>query len=255
MKDTLKTIIATAFSAIFMSSTAHAGIFDTEPAKGSFYLSGFVGIAFQSDADFEGVQNPGPGVPGMAGAPANAQADFDSDIAFGGAAGVRLPFKYLKYFQPRLEVEVSHFEGDVSGGNFNGGNQVFSGDQSFTFLLINNNSDIIWQENQRFVPYIGGGIGLADVNNNILYFPDNGNFTAPTFGVIGSEIAFATTGNVGLTLKASEKLDIYTEARYYKVYGVDAERRFIANGNNGFSASVDDDPDGITISLGARINF
>ena len=255
MKNTLKTIIAAAFSAIFMSSTAHAGIFDTEPAKGGFYLSGFVGIAFQSDADFEGVQNPGPGVPGMAGAPARAQADFDSDVAYGGAIGARLPFKYLKYFQPRLELEISTLESDVSDGNFNGNDQIFSGDQSFTFYLINNNSDIIWDENQRIVPSIGGGIGVADVDTNILYFPNNGVFTAPTFGVIGSETALVTTGTLGLTYKATQQVDVYTEARYYKVYNVDSERRFIANGNNGFSADVDDNLDGITISIGARFNF
>ncbi len=242
-------------SSALLSSTAHAGIFDTDPAPGGAYISGFVGGAFPFDADFDGTQNPAAGVPGLAGAGAEIEASFDTDVVFGGAVGVKLPFRYWKYFQPRLELEVSHFEADVDDGNFNGGDQVFSGDQSLTFYLINNISDFQWTDNQRVIPYFGGGIGIANVDTNIQYFPNNGVATAPTFALQGDETAFATVSNVGLTFKASEQFDIYTEARYYKLYGVDAERTFIAGGASGFNADVDDNTDGFTLTVGARINF
>lgn len=255
MTKTFKaTFLATAV-ALGLSTTASAGIFDFDPAEGGVYASGFVGIAFPSDADFDGIQAPVDGVPGAAGAPADIEASFDSDVYFGGAIGARLPFKYWKYFQPRLELEISHFSTDVDGGSFNGGDQIFQGEQSATFFLINNSSDIIWDEDQKIVPYFGGGIGIADYDSNIEYFPNNGVATAPTFAVQNSGSGFATVSTLGATFKASEKLDLYVEGRYLKTYGLDAERRFVAGGADGFSADVDDDPDGITITVGTRLNF
>ena len=51
----------------FLESTAHAGLFDFDPAEGGLYVSGFVGGSFPSDADFEGTQDPADGVPGTEG--------------------------------------------------------------------------------------------------------------------------------------------------------------------------------------------
>ena len=143
MKKTSTSLALLALASLISAPSAHAGIFDFDPAESSAYVSGFVGIAFQSDADFDGVQAPAEGVPGAVGAPAEIQADFDNDIYFGGAVGYRLPFKYWKYFQPRLEAEISHYDSDVSSGTFNDGSQTFSGSQSATYFLINNASGVI----------------------------------------------------------------------------------------------------------------
>ncbi|MEO0831982.1 MAG: hypothetical protein AAFU58_00625 [Pseudomonadota bacterium] len=70
-------IAALSFSALG-APLASAGVFDTEPAKGGFYLSGFGGINFGQDADFDGVQDPAAGVPGLAGGPALVNVDFGS---------------------------------------------------------------------------------------------------------------------------------------------------------------------------------
>lgn len=254
MSISLRGAALTVLSSALLTSTAHAGLFDFDPAPGGVYVSGFVGAAFPFDADFEGeVEAVTAGAP--VGTNIELEADFDTDVAFGGAVGVKLPFRYWKYFQPRLELEVSTFENDVSSGVIFGGNQTFSGDQSYTFFLINNSSDIQWRDDQRIIPYFGGGIGIANVDTNIQYFPNNGAFTAPNFAVQGDETAFATSTTAGLTFKATEQFDIYTEARYYKVYGVDAERTFIAGGASDFSGNVDDNPDGITLTVGARFNF
>lgn len=255
MTKTFKAAILAVATTFGVSTSAHAGLFDFDPAPGGAYASGFVGIAFPGDADFDGTQAPAAGVPGAAGAPAEVQADFDSDVYFGGALGVRLPFKYWTYFQPRIELEISHYESDVSSGNFNGGNQTFSGEQSATYFLINNSSDIIWSENQRIVPYFGGGIGIGDFDTDIQYFPNNGTVTAPTFAVQDSDSGFATVSTLGATFKATERFDVYVEGRYLKTYGIDAERTFIAGGANGFNAEVDDDPDGFTLTVGTRLNF
>ena len=135
---------------------------------------------------------------------------------FGASIGGRLPFKYLKYFQPRLEGEISYTSNDVSSGSFNDGTQTFSGQQSALFLSFNSYSDIIWKDNQRIVPYLGGSIGIADVDTDIEYF--GAAATAPVFGVFENSTNFTTVSSAGVTLRATEKLDIYTEARYYTIY-------------------------------------
>jgi len=220
----LRLSLALAFTAPLLVSTAHAGLFDFDPAKGGVYASGFIGEA---------------GVPGALGAPADIDANIGSDAFYGASLGAKLPFKYWKYFQPRLEVEVSYLENDVEGGSFNGGNQNFEGFQSTLFVKI--------------IPYFGGGIGAGVVDSGILYAPATAS--APTFGVIGEDTGLATISALGVTAKMTDKFDIYTEGRYYKIYGVDAERRFIAGGNDGFSAAVDDDPSGFTLTVGTRLHF
>ena len=255
MKKAFKYAALIAGTSLTFTPAAHAGIFDTDPAPGSVYVSGFIGGSFPSDADFEGTQAPAAGVPGVAGAAANIEADLDSDVYFGGAVGARLPFKYWKYFQPRLELEISHTDNDVSSGAFNGGSQTFSGSQSVTYYLINNYSDITWKENQKIVPYFGGGIGIADYDTDIQYFPNNGVATVPNFAVQNSGSAFTTVSALGATLKATERFDLYVEGRYLKTYGLDAERTFIDGGASGFNADVDDDPDGLSLTVGTRINF
>jgi len=250
MPHSFRKLSAAALMLPFLASTAHAGLFDFDPAEGGFYVSGFVGGSFPSDADFEGIQEPDEGVNGTAGAEAVVQADLDSDAFYGASVGAKLPFKYWKYFQPRLELEVSYQENDVSDGSFNGGDQNFSGFQSTLFVTVNNYSDFIWKENQRLVPYFGGGIGLGIVDNGILYAPGD---TPPTVGVVGEDTGFATISALGVTAKVTDKFDIYTEGRYYKIYGIDADRRFLAN--DGFNAALDDNPDGFTLTVGTRYNF
>jgi hypothetical protein len=236
-----------------LPASAHAGIFDTDPAEGGVYVSGFVGISLPSELNFEGIQAPETGSPGAAGAPANVRADLDNDVYFGGAVGARLPFKYWKYFQPRLELELSYTDNSVSEGSFNGGTQTFSGDQSVLFGFLNSSSDIIWEDDQKIVPFIGGGLGFADVDSNILYA--GGGATSPNFGVIGSSSNFVTHSSAGLTFKATQKNDLFLEARYYTIYDVDQERRFIADGADIFNADVDDNVSGFTLTVGTRFNF
>lgn len=255
MAKMFKAAILAAITAFGVSSSAQAGIFDLDPAKGGFFASGFVGISLPGDADFDGIQAPAAGVPGVAGAPASIQAGLDSDIYFGGSVGARLPFKYWKYFQTRIELEISRAESDVSDGNFNGGNQTFSGEQAVTYFLINNSSEVTWRSNQRIVPYFGGGIGIADFDTDIQYFPNNGVATSPTFAVQSSDIGLATVSTIGANLKATDRFDIFVEGRYFKTYFVDAERTFIAGGASGFSSDVDDSPDGFTFTVGTRLNF
>lgn len=229
------------------------GLFSFDPAEGGFIVSGYVGTAFPNDAEYSGTQNPETGVPGAAGAAANVEAEFDNSTTFGGTIGYQLPFKYWKYFHPRLELEISSFEADVEDGNFNGNDLNFSGEQKVTSYLLNNYSDIVWTENQRWVPFIGGGIGFSNVDANVLYQGGAEGAPNPTFGVVGDDSAFTTTFGGGLTLRTNAQFELYGEARYTQIYGVELERRFIPTG--GFSANVEDDLQHGALIFGARLRF
>ena len=103
----------------FSAATADAqGLFSFDPAEGGFIISGYIGSASQSGVEFSGVQTPEAGVPGAVDTPANIEADFDDEITFGGTIGYQLPFKYWKYFHPRLELEITTFEADVSAVSY-----------------------------------------------------------------------------------------------------------------------------------------
>jgi opacity protein-like surface antigen len=234
---------------VLAASTSSAQVEDV-------YVSGSLGASFASDVEFEGVQAPEAGIPGVPGAPASVGADFDTDLTYSVAIGASWPERYsFGPLKPRSEIELNFFEADVDGGEFNGGNQVFGGDLSATSLFVNSYFDIQFDPNARLVPYIGGGFGLSDVDANITYFPNNGVANAPTFAVQGGGTELASHFTGGMTLKANDKIDIFAQARYLTIYEADAERRFIAGGADGFSAAVEDTINGFDLSTGLRFKF
>jgi len=184
MKTLLKSALVSCASLLALSGTASAqGLFNFEPTEGYFYVSGFVGVAVPSSL---------------------AGVDLDSDVNYGGAVGGRLPFKSLGFIHTRLELEVSYFETTV---DFDTPPDVLPTEPfdvpSIDNLFIYGNSfaDLIWRENQRAIPYIGGGLGVA---------------ISDTTGV-SSATNFSTSNSIGLTVPINQ-IDIYGEARYFKVY-------------------------------------
>lgn len=217
------------------------------------YVAGFIGAAFPSEANLSGVQTPEPGAPGTLGSPARIQADYDSDSTLGVASGYKTPWEFFGLFNSRLELEYSTLDVDVSNGSFNSGNQSFSGDTQIDFFLINNYSDIIWDDDQTWVPFIGGGLGVATVDANILYA--GGGSPTPNFVATGEDTGLASTFAGGLTWLTGTPWEVYGEARYFQIRDLEFERRFIGNGENLLNARVSDDFDGTTVTFGARYKF
>ncbi len=252
--------LAAAAACLSVSTPAYAqGLFDFEGAEGKFYVAGFGGGGFQTDAEFTGTLAPGPGVLDdvalVPGAPAQVDVDFLSDAFFGGAVGYRLPFKYFfGLLQPRVEVEVSFLEADAAGGAFNGGNFLFEGETQTLFILLNSYNEIRVSDEQRIIPYIGGGLGIGIVDTTLNFAPELGG-PLPTFVAQGENTTFARSIAGGLTWEATERLDIYTEGRYYRVDGVDVVQGVVSDEPASFVAELDDDLDGVTWTAGLRFKF
>jgi opacity protein-like surface antigen len=217
------------------------------------YVTGRIGASLPSDFNLEGVQDPQAPSPGAAGAPANVDANLDSEVAFSGAIGYKLPTRIFNLFEPSIELEYSRTENDVSGGSFNGGNQTFGGEVEVQTFTVNYQSDIVWDDNQRVIPFIGGGIGIADVDSNVTYFP--AAETSPTFVVTGSDTAFTLQSNAGVRFELTQNVSLDARVRYQQVNGIDLERRFIAGGNDAFNADVSGDYDSVNVLAGVRFSF
>ncbi len=253
MKNTPKTLaILTALIAV--TSPAMAQNQDSNDDSG-IYVSVSGGAEFFNDSDFIGIQDPGPGVPGVAGAPANVEVDYDTGFSLRGAIGYEFKKGIVSFLKPRVELEAGYSEADVSSGSFNGGSQIFSGGLDVFTAQASLYSDIIWKDNQKIVPYFGSGIGIGVVDANVSYFPNNGIATEPTFGVFNSSTDLTTHSSLGLTFKLNERFNLFTEARYTKIYRDDFERTFVAGGASGFSADLSDDTETFGIGLGVRAKF
>lgn len=251
--NSIRAIATSGFIAALALQSAPAFAKDGDDA--GFYLSAKAGVEILSDSDFIGVQAPEAGVPGMTGTPADVHVDFDTGFSINGALGYDFDGGLISFLHSRIEVEAGYIAADVGGGAFNGGNQSFGGDISNFTLTAGFQTDIVWAENQKIIPYFGGSIGIAVVDANINYFPNNGIATAPTFGVLGSDTAFVSRNQIGVAVKASDRFDIFAEARYTRTNDLDFERRFIAGGADSFSANVSDDVESFGFNLGARVRF
>ena len=240
------------FVAATAALTLTTGLAHADDEQG-FYAAGFIGAGLPGDADLTGTQTPEAGAPGMAGAPARIGVEYDNDTTYGIALGYDTNWEFFGLFNTRLELEYSRLEADVSGGGFNGGTQPFSGDTSIDFFLINNYSDIIWDDDQKIIPFVGGGIGLGRVDANILYA--GGGATSPNFTATGDDTGLAGTIAGGVTYKTDSKWDVYGEARYYQIRDLEFDRRFIGGGQNLLNAKVSDDFDGTTLTFGVRRKF
>ncbi len=253
---------STRFAAVFaplailaIPGTVSAQDSDDFDPQGGVYVSVSGGITSPTDSIFEGTQAPEGASPGVAGAPASVAVGFEDDFVGTAAIGYRIPTKVFGVFQPSVEIEYSRSEPGVEEGAFNGGNQTFGGDFEVNTFSINYQSDIRWSDKQTIIPFLGGGIGIADVEANATYFPNNGIATAPTFAVRDSDTALSLQSNAGVTFVINENFDLNTRVRYQRISGLDLDRRFIAAGNDAFNARLNGDYETVSLLAGVRYRF
>ncbi|MEM7663780.1 MAG: hypothetical protein AAF292_16175 [Pseudomonadota bacterium] len=174
-------LMAAATLGLALPATAQGFI---EPSDSGFYVSGFVG-GFFPDEDLSGV--------------ASDLVSVDDDVYFGGALGAKLPFKTFGFIETRAELEVSYSEIDF---DFDLIDFADPDDTNVDLIFIQGNTyaDLKFGDDPLLIPYIGGGLGVV---------------VADGFGE--SETEFVTNNSIGVTLPIN-KLDLYTEGRYTRVW-------------------------------------
>lgn len=247
-------ILSAATAAVALPNAALAQNSDGEE-EGGFYISLQAGVNSSSDESFEGTQAPVAPSPGVAGAPANVEVELNEDFVGTVAVGYRFPKRVLGLFQPSLELEYSYAESGVTGGNFNGGDQSFDGEFDINTFSLNYVSEVRWSDSQRIVPFFGGGVGIADVDADVTYFPNNGIATAPTFTLTGSDTGFSYQANVGVLFELTDQIDLQTSVRYQDVTGLDYDRTFVGGGNSAFNSRLEGGFETVSFLGGIRYRF
>ena len=141
---------------------------EVAPLLRGFYLALDGGVVGLEDADID----YGSALP-------KGSVQFNAGWAVSGAAGWRI----LKYY--RAELEVSHRENDVWGGCWDCGSR---GSMNSTTYMANGYVDFPVYSISGVVPYIGGGIGRAQLTQDIEGFGaalSHSNAHAFAYQVIG----------------------------------------------------------------------
>jgi opacity protein-like surface antigen len=177
---------------------------------------------------------------------------FDDEIEFDNGYNVGGAFGY-DYGLARLEVELAHRQNDVDKItiNFDDGTEVFQGDGDFsaTNLMLNGYWDL--ETGSPVVPYLGGGIGIANVSANNVKFFD------PTFGSVrfvdDDDTVFAYQLAAGIAFALAPPLTLDLGYRFFGTSNPDLEidpsLRVL-----GFS-DFETEFDSHNVSLGLRMNF
>ncbi len=186
------------------------------------YISGGIGINAVDDGD-------GNIASSLAG-PVPADVNADTGWAGAGAIGLFLPQNW------RVELEGAYRDNDVDISN---SIEDLSGSIDGWSIMLNAIKDI--PTSSSITPYIGAGIGFAERNIDVL-----GEFGAP---LKDDESGFAYQGIIGLTANIGDRIDFYTDYRYFRTNDFD-----FSDGSSTVSLTGFDDVNH-TIMAGLRIAF
>lgn len=162
-------------------------VLSTVPASAQWYVSGHIGPNFQSDSLFVDLTDGDALV-----------ADFDVGFLFGFEGGMTIAKKF------RVGGEITHRGNDVD--NFKGGANLFGAEMSSWAFMGNFWWDI--PVRGKFRPYIGGGVGLANVSAEGI------NSSGVTV-IDDSDTVFAFQFGVGVGFEVMPKVEITAEYRYF----------------------------------------
>lgn len=118
----------------------------SSPASGAegFYLGFNAAFGYLKDATVQqtGVLN-------------TVEAEFDSGLGFSGVFG-------YDFGTPRVEAEIGYLKNDIDTLSTQGTTVQGSGDASSWRFMVNGYVDL--ENRSSFTPYLGAGIGVADVS-------------------------------------------------------------------------------------------
>lgn len=199
------------------------------------YLSLSAGANFLSDVEAVG---------GLGGAE-NRVVEFESDPgpAVGGAIGYRHGLG--AWGAVRGEAEIAYRTNGIGDLEFNSVPQDESGSTSALSGMVNLYYDLT-QWNDTFVPYLGAGVGVADVGYDIRY---GGGANIDDSDTV---LAYQVMG--GIAVKASDALEFFVEGRYFATSDPELDR---TGGGPGGLATTSQDAEyhAITALVGVRWTF
>jgi len=241
----LKITLLAAAATLAISPAAHA-------YKGVYGAIGAGLNYMQPDRDFsnDGAAGTGPFI-------------FDSDLDYDNGIGVYTALGYDWGNSWRTEFELSYRNNDIRHispdpfGYSGFPEGTISGDTTTIALMLNAlyDLDILTGGDGAFTPYIGGGIGFADVDHDIIgtnptAAPSISGSTVGTVAFANNRRLFAYQGIAGVAIGLAENLALDLSYRFFST-----KKGTYATTINGAPALVDIGYNTHSLFAGLRWNF
>ncbi len=197
-------------------------------ADSGWYTGINLGLNYQEDQ-----QNLGPS--------RAVDLDFDTGLLFSGHLGYK--FRGSEFGRFRAEAELSYRENDVDEIFFNGAEQNGRGEEEVLAGLVNLYYDFNLLS-KRFKPFVGVGIGIANIEADVSY--------AAAF-IDDDDTAFAYQLLIGGEYLLTREISLVGDARFFVLddpeltrFGGPAPVDFV---------DLESEYDSFSLSVGLRYNF
>lgn len=210
-----------------------------------YYLSIFAGAVFPTDdVDYTNGQTV-------------VNVDLDTGYTIGAALGKRFTEHSRDGFTPRLELAFRYAENDVGALNFSGNGpaqEVVIGDSqvSYTTFGVNGFIDADDAFGDGITPYLGGGVGVALVNQNIVY-------NAAGLNLNDDDTVFTWNVTAGVNFELNEQVSLFTDVGFHQLVDTSSLRRVAgapAGGGSGPNGGIfEDDNNSIVARVGLSVSF
>ncbi|MHB8908631.1 MAG: outer membrane protein [Syntrophales bacterium] len=173
------------------------------PPRPGPYVAGFLGATFPVDMDVNSTQF-GPGAQTF-----NDRVEFDTGINIGGAAG--FDFGYL-----RVEGELSYKGADMSSiVEKNTQTRFANVDGRVGVLAMMGNAFLDLRNPSPVTPYIGGGVGFANVRLTNTDGTDTRTGSRTRLYDSDDDTVFAYQAGAGLEIAFTQRLSLDVGYRYF----------------------------------------
>ncbi|MCV6585183.1 MAG: outer membrane beta-barrel protein [Marinibacterium sp.] len=225
-------------SAVFHSAVLALGLPLTVASAPAFaqdwYIQGFAGYAGLSDSTHD-----------LNNSSARVDTEFDGGYGLGIALGRNLAELSGSNIGIRGEIELSYTDNDVDRVDFSGNGPGREGNTgggvSSTRIFGNVLAD--FNTGSAIKPYLGGGIGVAFVDQDISYGG------APV-RITGDDQVFSAQLIAGASYELQDGLSLFGDVRYIRDFGVEGTRRSPA-----LVSRTDEDFETVTVNVGVRFAF
>lgn len=191
----------------------------------------FGGITFEGNAELDGR---------IGGARQSVDTEFDTGGQIGLGVGATLAPGF------RAEVELSYSRQDADTIRFSGNGPAaeinVGGDVTTTTLFANGFYD--FDTGGPFTPYVGAGLGIAYVEQDLVY--------GPGVRVSDDDTVFGVQLIAGAAYDLSDSLALTGDIRYRRLFDIESNRFNPAGVSTGRIAGDFDD---VSVNIGLRFRF
>ncbi len=194
---------------------------------------------------FGGYAGLGDSTHDLSNSPATVDSEYDGGFVLGGSVGRNIPEWSTNSAALRAEIELSYSDNDVDAVNFSGNGPGAEGNisGSVASTRLFGNLLVDFDTGTAITPYLGAGLGVAFVDQDIVYGG------APV-NISGDDTVFSGQLIAGASYELRDGLSLFGDVRYIRDFGVEGTRTSPA-----LVSGTDTDFDTFTANFGLRFAF